>query len=293
MYSDTHFHFNIIDDSARRSVLQTFVSRSTFFAQDIGVLYDDLPLRQDLMQSSIDSLESEAERDTLRHIISFSAGIWPSVEAIKDRVNQVAVLEKNINLALQSDNAFFRRITALGECGLDHHWNASGVDGRAESDFDKQILLGECELFEMQLDLAQKFDLPVVIHSRDAAKDTFNCLKNIGYENGVIHCCTYGIEDVRKFLDYGFYIGFTGSVTYTKKSKMEDMKKLLCYVPEDRILLETDSPYLAPVPFRGQSNTPILIDAVYKFVAEMRSTNAENLSATVDKNCSKLFRLNH
>jgi len=290
MYSDTHFHFNLIEENKRVEVLKTFLERKTFFAQDIGTHCDDLQSRQNLMVDSIlkANLNNE-DIEKLKRTVCFTAGIWPAVEAIKDRNSQVDILEKEILKALHNEDAFLQKITALGECGLDHHWNPSGVDGRCESDFDSTVFFGECELFEMQLALAKKLKLPVICHSRDAASDTLNCLKNMDYDNGVIHCCTYLIDDVKKFLDRGWYIGFTGSITYTKKSKMEDMKQLLQYIPEDRILLETDAPYLAPVPMRGNPNTPIFIEYVYKMIAEMRSTSVEHLSAIVDKNCSSLF----
>ena len=129
----------------------------------------------------------------------------------------------------------------------------------------------------------------MLVHSRDAFEDTLDCIKNVGYNNGVIHCYSYGIEEARAFLDLGWYIAFGGGTTYTKKSKMEDMMALLKFVPDDRILGETDAPYLAPVPFRGQTNTPVLVEHVYNFVAQARGTSAESLSALVDKNIDSLI----
>ena len=153
------------------------------------------------------------------------------------------------------------------------------------------MLDGEKEIFEMQLDLARKMNLPVIVHSRDAFEDTYNCIKNVGYNNGIIHCYSYGLEEAKKFLDLGWYISFSGSVTYTKKSKIEQMKELISYIPDDRLLCETDSPYLAPVPFRGQTNTPLLIENTYNFIAEIRSITAQKLSSLVDCNIRKLFNL--
>ena len=106
-----------------------------------------------------------------------------------------------------------------------------------------------------------------------------------------MHCYSYGIEEARKFLDLGWYISFSGSVTYTKKAKLEEMKALLQFIPEDRILCETDAPYLAPVPCRGQPNTPYLVQHVYEYVAAARKTSPEALSALVDENAKKLFKL--
>ena len=91
-------------------------------------------------------------------------------------------------------------------------------------------------------------------------------------------------------MDLGWYIAFGGATTYTKKAKMDEMKELLRFVPDDRILMETDSPYLAPVPFRGQTNTPVLIEHCYHFVAQARGVLSSELSLTVDKNIKSLFR---
>ena len=100
-------------------------------------------------------------------MMRFSAGIWPAPEAITARVEQVAVLEQNIATLLSTAGAA-PKISAVGECGLDHHWNPSGVDGRCESDFDQKMFNGEHELFLMQLDIAKRLNLPVIVHSRDA-----------------------------------------------------------------------------------------------------------------------------
>ena len=97
------------------------------------------------------------------------------------------------------------------------------------------------------------------------------------------------MDEARKFLDRGWYISFSGSVTYTKKSKMEQMTELLRYVPDDRILLETDAPYLAPVPCRGRPNSPLLIEHTYRFVSEIRQVPLEYLCSTVDTNSRSLF----
>ena len=113
------------------------------------------------------------------------------------------------------------KIIAIGECGLDHHWNIANPDKRNLDDFSDELFKGEEELFEMQIALAKKMNLPVIVHSRDAFEQTLSCIKNSGYNNGVIHCYSYGIEEAKEFLDLGWYIALGGGVTYTKKSKME------------------------------------------------------------------------
>lgn len=300
MYSDSHFHFEhtTVRDNKDFSVngaeiLTLMAKRNSFFGLDIGTEPDDLLKREACLDTAIANMNDTFLADKVRKFIYFSAGIWPSVEDIKNRFNSMKILKETIAKTEENteDDSLNRKIIAIGECGLDHHWNPSGVDGRCEDDFNQEMYLAERELFELQLEYAKELNLPVIIHSRDAFEDTFDCIKNCGWDNGIIHCYSYGAEEARKFLDRGWYISFSGSVTYTKKSKMEAMKELLTLVPEDRILCETDSPYLAPVPLRGTLNTPVNVEHTYKFIAQIRGTEPEKLSETVDRNIRTLFNL--
>lgn len=289
MFSDTHFHFNILEEESRQSVLEQMAANNTFFGMDIGTHCDDLARRQKLALDVISKIADEDKKKKAFDMYYFSAGIWPAPEAIRDRKNQIIELERQLKAALDNPNHFYKKVVAIGECGLDHHWNPSGVDGRCESDFDQELFNGEKEMFLMQLDLAKKYSLPVVVHSRDAFEGTVECLKDASYDNGIIHCYSYGLEEAKVFLDRGWYLAFGGGVTYTKKAKMDEMIELLRYVPSDRLLMETDAPYLAPVPFRGQKNTPLLIEHSYKFVADARGISVDSLNETVDSNIRKLF----
>ena len=157
--------------------------------------------------------------------------------------------------------------------------------------FDADTFEGERELFQMQIELAKKLNLPVIVHSRDAFEDTLDCIKNMRYDRGIIHCFSYGIDEARAFLDRGWYLAFGGAVTYTKKNKLYEMEELLRFVPDDRLLLETDAPYLAPVPLRGETNTPLNIHYTYEFISAKRNITTQQLCRIVDKNCEKLFKL--
>ena len=292
MYSDTHFHFHHLTEERSLNgseILTALVNRNTFFGLDIGTRCDDLLNRQKIIEKSISQMEPSLQ-EKARNLIYYSAGIWPDVDEIKNRNEAIKTLEQSIsefNKIPQNKG----KLAAIGEGGLDHHWNPSGVDGRCENDFDSAVYEGERELFQMQLELAQKMKLPFIVHSRDAFEDSLDCIKNIGYHNGIIHCYSYGINEARAFLDLGWYIAFGGSTTYTKKAKMEEMTALLRYVPEDRLLMETDSPYLTPVPFRGQTNTPVLVEYCYNFVAAARDITPYTLSEIVDKNIKDLFNI--
>ena len=282
MFSDTHFHFKMMTEERGVDgveVLTKLASRNCFFGLDIGTRAGDLTGRKQAVEKCLAELQDPQLAEKARSLIYFSAGIWPDVDSIKDRQNQMKILRDSLT----------PEVIAIGECGLDHHWNPSGEDGRCEEDFDQQVYQGERELFQMQIELARELNLPVIVHSRDAFSDTLDCIKNTGYDNGIIHCYSYGIEEARAFLDRGWYIALGGGITYTKKSKLEAMQELIRFIPDDRLLTETDAPYLAPVPFRGQANSPVLVEHVFNFIAQTRGITVGELNELVDKNISTLF----
>ena len=286
MFSDTHFHFSKMCERAGidgAEILSAMAKRDCFFALDIGTESGDLTTRKEIMEKAFSRVSGELH-DGARRMLHYTAGLWPSPDAITHRKAMTETLEKDIA-------SFPEKIAAIGECGIDRHWNAAGADGRSENDFDRAMRDGECELFEMQIALAKKLKLPLVVHSRDGFEDTYRCIKKADYDRGIIHCFSYGIEEARAFLDCGWYISFSGSVTYAKRGKADEMQKLLSYVPSDRILCETDSPYLAPVPYRGKTNTPLFVEHVCRYVAQARKVSAEMLSETVDENCRCLFEI--
>lgn len=296
MFSDTHFHFKMMTTERGVNgveVLTAMAQRSTFLGLDIGTHCDDLAERQACVEKAIVGIADGGLAVKARDFMYFTAGIWPDVGAIHDRENQMKLLRESINAASADadQDTLHRKIVAVGECGIDHHWNPSGEDGRCESDFDEQTYRGERELFEAHLELAKELKLPVIVHSRDGFEDTMDCLKNVGYNNGIIHCYSYGIDEARAFLDRGWYIAFGGAITYNKKAKLEAVKELLKFVPSDRFLCETDAPYLAPVPLRGTVNTPVNVEHVYNFAAEVRGTSTEALSNLVDENIKNLFQI--
>ena len=295
MFSDTHFHFKTMTEEwgvDGVEVLEQLAARDCFFALDIGTKADDLFVRQSACEKTIAQIKDSRIADKVRNFLYFTAGIWPDVDEIRDRENRIKVLRQFIKETQEGEqNTLHRKVIAIGEGGLDHHWNPSGVDGRCESDFDEKTYQGERELFEMQLELAKEMDLPFIIHSRDAFEDTLECLKNVGYHNGIVHCYSYGIEEARQFLDLGWHIAFGGAVTYNKKAKLEAIKELLRYVPADRFLCETDAPYLTPVPFRGTPSSPGLVEHVYNFIAEVRGLSPLELSDLVDRNIKSLFHV--
>ena len=169
------------------------------------------------------------------------------------------------------------KVVAVGECGLDYY-------GR-EIPRETQI-----HWFSRQLALAKECDLPVIVHSRDAAEDTYETVKRFytGDGAGIIHCFSYGKEMARQFLDLGYYIALGGVVTFKNSKKA---KEVAAYVPEDRLLIETDCPYLAPVPKRGTRNDSGNLGYVLDTMAELRGVSREHIERATYENACRLYRL--
>ena len=169
------------------------------------------------------------------------------------------------------------RIVGVGEIGLDYYYDHSPRDVQQE-------------VFVKQLLLARQLDLPAVFHVRDAHGDVLSILRAHRNElpAGVVHCYSGSVESAREYLDMGFYISFAGPITFKNANKLLDAA---AYVPADRILVETDSPYLAPVPMRGRRNEPTFVQYVAQKVAELRGVTAEEMAQTAFENTCRLFRI--
>ena len=169
------------------------------------------------------------------------------------------------------------RIVGVGEIGLDYYYDHSPRDVQQE-------------VFVKQLLLAHQLDLPAVFHVRDAHGDVLSILRAHRNElpAGVVHCYSGSVESAREYLDMGFYISFAGPITFKNANKLLDAA---AYVPADRILVETDSPYLAPVPMRGRRNEPTFVQYVAQKVAELRGVTAEEMAQTAFENTCRLFHI--
>lgn len=165
------------------------------------------------------------------------------------------------------------RVVAVGEIGLDYHWTPG--------DEKRQLAL-----FERQLDVAKAKGLPAVVHTRDAQEDTLGAIKNAGWGKIQIHCCTENVDFVRRALDLGCLVSFSGIVTFKNAKQVQES---CAFAPLDRILLETDSPYLAPVPLRGKRNEPAYVRHVCDFVARLKGVGVEALERATSDNFFALF----
>ena len=176
--------------------------------------------------------------------------------------------------------AFFReqcrkeKVVAVGEIGLDYYW-------------DNESHENQKKWFVRQLDLARELDLPVIIHSRDAAEDTLQIMKEHAQGlRGVIHCFSYSKEMAEIYVKMGFYIGIGGVVTFKNGKKLKEVAEA---IPLERILLETDCPYLAPEPFRGKRNSSLYLPYVARAIAEIKGITYEEVVLQTEKNGKELF----
>ncbi|MCK5477427.1 MAG: TatD family hydrolase [Methylococcales bacterium] len=199
--------------------------------------------------------------------ISLSVGVHPNVHEGKEpSVEELIELGKN------------QKVIAIGETGLDYF--------RSEGDLEWQH-----QRFRNHIKAAKVLNKPLIIHTREAGHDSLDVLADEGADEvgGIIHCFTEDWEYAKKALDLGFYISFSGIVTFKNALDIKDTAKK---VPADRFLIETDSPYLAPVPFRGKPNYPTYVPYVAEHIAELRDTTVEEIARLSTDNFNTLFRLN-
>ena len=172
-----------------------------------------------------------------------------------------------------------QKTVAVGEIGLDYYW-----------DKEPEVQQKQRYWFVRQLALAQQADLPVIIHSRDAAEDTMKIMEK-AYEDGikgVIHCYSYSPEMAQEYVKMGYYIGVGGVVTFKNSKKL---KEIVEEIPLESIVLETDCPYLAPTPFRGKRNSSLYLPYVVEAIAELKGISAEQVIEQTEKNARDLYQL--
>ena len=167
------------------------------------------------------------------------------------------------------------KFVALGEIGLDYYYD--------NSERDKQRAWFDC-----QLKLARDINKPVVIHTRDAMADTIDILKANKGASGIVHCYSGSRESAKILLDMGFFISFAGPLTFKNANTALEVA---AYVPDDRLLIETDSPYLAPVPYRGKRNCPVYVAEVAKKLAEIRGVSREYIESLTFENAKRVYRI--
>lgn len=255
MILETHAHY----DDAR-------------FAEDRGELLAQLPSlgigKVINVASTIPSIEECIELARTYDHVYAAVGVHPSElegmsESVIENMRQLSAWEKTV---------------AIGEIGLDYYWEK-----------DEAVRKNQRDWFVRQMELAREVGLPVIIHSRDAAEDTLTLMKDLHAENipGVIHCYSYSPELAKEYVKMGYYIGVGGVVTFKNAKKLVQTVE---ETPMERILLETDSPYLTPEPHRGHRNDSRELVNVVEKIAEIKGITTEEVETITWKNAHDLFQ---
>ena len=249
-FIDTHCHLDKLDSTPEEAIIE---------AKQAGV--------QRMVTVSVD----EPSLDFVSSMVQQFPEVYGSVGFHPhDAAELTEDLEQKIRkLALEE-----KKLIAIGETGLDYHYMYSSAEVQQQ-------------VFSKQLQLAVELNLPVIMHSREAETDTLNILQEIPVPSlGVAHSFTSSFEMAKTLIEMGWYIGINGIVTF---KNAEDLREVVSWLPLDRLLLETDSPFLAPTPFRGKPNKPAYIPAIATFIAELRGISLEQLSEQTSANAQRLF----
>ncbi|MBQ7201546.1 MAG: TatD family hydrolase [Eubacterium sp.] len=275
MIFDTHAHY---DDEAfdtdREEILSGLSSHGIKNIVNIGV---DIPTSKnsielaeiyDFIYAVIGFHPSEVKEMTEDDIDWLRAHVYKNVSA-EERIKHEEIKDKERN----------DKVIAIGEIGLDYHWSESEEENRDQQHW-----------FRRQIALAKEVGLPIVVHSRDAAADTMQIIKEEkAYETGgIIHCYSYSAEQAKEYVDMGFYIGVGGVVTYKNGRRLKETVEA---VPLDHIVLETDCPYLSPEPFRGKRNDSTRLPYIVEAIAALKRTSSEAVINQTYKNAVSVYRL--
>lgn len=218
------------------------------------------------LEGSKRAIELSEKYDFIYATIGISPNDVPeTIEKLDEELKQIEEIYINA-----------QKVVAVGEIGLDYYWNTE----------NKEI---QKQAFIKQIELANKLKLPIQIHTRDAVMDTLEILKNYPViKKGIFHCCPFNRELVKEAIKLGFYISFAGPTTFKNAKNASEIIK---FVPEDRMLVETDSPYLSPEPFRGKRNDPRNLQYIVKKIAEVKEKSFEDIEKTVYENANRIFNI--
>ncbi len=258
-FFDSHSHYNDekFKEDREKIIQETYESGVTKF---ICAGYD--------IKTSKISLEIAEKYEYIYSICGISPNDVPENE------NQIDENIKQIEEIIKSDKN--NKIVAIGEIGLDYYWN------KENKEIQKQTFIN-------QIKLANAYNVPIVIHTREAVEDTIKILKENGVNNkGVFHCCPLNKELIKQALKLGFYISFAGPITFKNSKNAEEIVKM---VPLEKILIETDSPYLAPEPKRGTRNDSRNVKYIAEKIANFKNIQLEQVANATYENAKQIFKI--
>ncbi len=273
-------------ESSRKAV--EIASNHDFIYATVGIHPSNIPGGSDYEEKNNIGLQinmQEAEK------IKKEEEINPEIKTPQSKINFEAELNKQLEQIEKLAKS--PKVVAIGEIGLDYHWDKENKE-------DQKLA------FKKQIEIANKLDLPIVIHTRDAIYDTLEILKqeklsnnvpdkisnnisnNVSDNKGVLHCCPLNVDLVREGLKLGFYISFAGIITFKNAKNVEEVVSM---VPLDKMLIETDSPYLAPEPNRGTRNDSRNVKYIAEKIAKIKNIPVEEIAKITYENAIKLFKL--
>ncbi|MDH5353934.1 MAG: TatD family hydrolase [Gammaproteobacteria bacterium] len=256
MFFDSHCHLDRID----------LGEHNNSFSQLLAEISAEQVTRMICIGVNLESFASMYERVQSHPNIYCSVGVHPGYANVKDPdVGQLVELAKN------------EKVVAIGETGLDY------INANDDMEWQRQR-------FETHIEAAKQCDLPLIIHTRNARQDTLDILRehNADKVGGVMHCFTEDWSMAEQLIEMNFYISISGIVTFNQAENVRTMAK---QIPANRLLIETDSPWLSPVPFRGKQNHPGRVRYVAEKLAEIRGEKIEDLAETTFNNTNRLFKL--
>jgi|SRR5690625_657434 len=254
MLFDTHMHLNARQFSEdQKEVIERATDAGVTKMVVVGFDEETIPLAMEIAE-------------TYEHI--YAAVGWHPVDAIdykEEHLEWLASLTEH------------PKVVALGEMGLDYHWDTS----------PKAI---QEDVFRKQIGLAKELDMPIIIHNREATADIIRILQeeNASEVGGIMHCFSGTVADIQPCLDMNFYISLGGPVTFKNAKEAKEVAKA---IPLDRLLIETDAPYLAPHPYRGKRNEPAYVKLVAEEIASLREMDYETICEITTKNACDVFRI--
>lgn len=252
-FIDTHSHIDMIEEVSLDEIIQS--------ANSVNVKKIIIPaVNEEDFESKIEICNNHDNLFCMLGVFPEEAKTWndKTYEKIKD------LAKKN------------KKVVAIGEIGLDYYWDTTFVELQKE-------------IFIKQIQLANELNLPIDVHDREAHKDTFDILKQ--YNNGsdvILHCFSGSVEFAKECIKEGWFLSLGGVVTFKNAKKMKEVAK---EIPLEHLMIETDAPYLAPVPFRGKTNEPKYIPYIAQEIANLKQTTIENVMTITTNNAEKVFKI--
>lgn len=286
-FIDTHAHYNT-NKIKNKDILLQELNSTVKYIINLGTN----------MKSNTETLQLISLYDYIYGMIGFfPTDTWQLEENLCPKDIDMFVFNAKDNLTVFEHQLMNQKIVGIGEIGLDYHWNNVGpmyLKPNTIGNFGEKKIEGEQAIsvqkkwFEYQLNMAKDRKLPVSMHSRDAEEDTIKIFNKFNQIKGVMHCFSYGIKSANIYLNKGLYLGIGGTCTYPSN---KELRTVIKECPLDRILLETDTPYLSPQPVRKKINNSSYITYVIDTIAEVKGISREDIINQTNKNAITLLNL--